>query len=267
LLFVVLQYGVRVWPWLMVALAALVLVPAGGEVDALGASLGALVATDREMAYPALLLTLLPPGAIGLVIVSLLAAFMSTVDTHFNWGASYVVSDVALRLRPTLTPSQQVRIARVAVLAFSVAAVLVAFQIARIEQAWRWVAALGAALGVPTVLRWFWWRVTAEAELAGALTGLTTAAGLLWTGSFAYELQLVLISVLSTAAMLAVIWLAGPPDPATVERFVTRVRPLGFWPTPSTTRQTIFRRQLLRTAALVLAVLVWLRLGTWLLVG
>ena len=267
LLFVVLQYGVRVWPWLMVALAALVLVPAGGEVDALGASLGALVATDREMAYPALLLTLLPPGAIGLVIVSLLAAFMSTVDTHFNWGASYVVSDVALRLRPTLTPSQQVRIARVAVLAFSVAAVLVAFQIARIEQAWRWVAALGAALGVPTVLRWFWWRVTAEAELAGALTGLATAAGLLWTGSVAYELQLVLISVLSTAAMLAVIWLGGPPDPATVERFVTRVRPLGFWPTPGTTRQTIFRRQLLRTAALVLAVLVWLRLGTWLLVG
>jgi Na+/proline symporter len=267
LLFVVLQYGVRLWPWLMVAFAALVLVPVGGEVAALGPSLGALVAADREMAYPALLLTLLPPGAIGLLIVSLLAAFMSTVDTHFNWGASYVVSDVALRLRPALTPRQQVRIARLAVMAFSVAAVLVAFHIARIEQAWRWVAALGAALGVPTMLRWFWWRVTAEAELAGALGGLAAAAALLWWGEVTYELQLVVISAVSATCMLLAIAIGPLPDPAAVARFVATVRPLGAWPRREAPTRHALRRQLALTAGLVLAVVLWLRVGTWLLLG
>ena len=97
-LFFVLQYGVRIWPWLMVALAAIVLLPAGTVTGgARSDSLGTLVAGDREMAYPALMIHLLPPGVFGLLVVSLLAAFMSTIDTHFNWGASYLVSDLALR--------------------------------------------------------------------------------------------------------------------------------------------------------------------------
>ena len=108
-LFVVLQYLVRSWPWFVVGLAALVLVPLGGGASSLPPDLAATVAADREAAYPALMLALLPPGVLGLLVVSLLAAFMSTIDTHFNWGASYAVSDVVLRLRPDLTPAAQVR--------------------------------------------------------------------------------------------------------------------------------------------------------------
>jgi solute:Na+ symporter, SSS family len=268
LLFVVLQYGVRLWPWLMVALAALVIAPVGNEGVALGPQLGAVVASDREMAYPALLLTLLPPGVLGLLIVSLLAAFMSTVDTHFNWGASYVVSDVALRMRPDLSPRSQIRIARVALVTFSVAAVLVAFQIERIEQAWRWVAVLGAALGVPTVVRWLWWRVTAAAELAGAVVGLLMAAGLIMTDALLYEQQLVVISVASAVAMLVAIAVGPRPDLTVIARFMYTVQPFGWWPALDTVpRAAPLWPAVCRLVLLVAMVLIVLRTGVWLLIG
>ncbi len=264
LLFVVLQYGVRIWPWLMVAFAALVLVPVGGESAALGQELGGLVATDREMAYPALMLSLLPAGVLGLLIVSLLAAFMSTVDTHFNWGASYAVSDVALRLRPSLTPRAQVRVARVAVLAFSVAAVFVAFHIERIEQAWQWVAALGAALGVPTMLRWFWWRMTAVAELVGATTGLVTAGVLLLVDAGSYEGRLIAISAASGIATLGTIAVASPPDPSSVRAFMQRVQPLGWWPRePADAARTGLPGAIARTVLLIGVMVLVLRVGSW----
>lgn len=268
LLFVVLQYGVRLWPWLMVALAALVIAPMGAESVALGDELGALVAADREMAYPALMLALLPSGVLGLLIVSLLAAFMSTVDTHFNWGASYVVSDVALRWRPELTPRAQVAIARAALLAFSVASVLVAFQIERIEQAWRWVAVLGAALGVPTMVRWLWWRVTAAAELAGASVGLVVASALLITDTLSYEQQLVVISGASTVAMLLAIAVGPRADLATITRFMKVVGPLGWWPALAhAPRPDPLWPALGRWVVLVAVMLGVLRAGVWLMIG
>jgi solute:Na+ symporter, SSS family len=273
-LFFVLQYGVRIWPWLMVAFAALVLIPVGGEQAVLGESLGSLVAGDREMAYPAMMLYLLPPGVLGLLIVSLLAAFMSTIDTHFNWGASYLVSDIALRWRPELGSDAQVRIARGAVVLFAVAAVCITFQIERIEQAWRWVAALGAALGLPTMARWLWWRMTASAELSGALAGLLTAAALLAFDMGSYEAQLIGIAGVSAAATLAMMFLGPKPDPEAVARFVARVRPLGSWPPPDGRAAAVtgvesrgLASALLRTLALSAATVLLLWLGTRLLLG
>ncbi len=248
-LFFVLQYGVRIWPWLMVALAALVILPVGSEQAVLGETLGALVAGDREMAYPALMIHLLPPGIFGVLVVSLLAAFMSTIDTHFNWGASYVVSDLALRIRPQLSATAQVRIARMAVVVFAIGAVLVAFQIERIEQAWRWVAALGAVLGVPTMLRWLWWRMTAEAELTGAAAGLLCAALLSGTGWGSYELQLIVISSASAAVMLLTVVLGRTPSQESTVAFVRAVAPLGFWPDTTERPGHVARREFVRAAA------------------
>ncbi len=270
-LFFVLQYGVRIWPWLMVALAALVILPVGNEQAVLGESLGALVADDREMAYPALMIHLLPSGVFGLLIVSLLAAFMSTIDTHFNWGASYVVSDVALRVNPQLSERSQVAIARASVVVFAIGAVLVAFQIERIEQAWRWVAALGAALGVPTMLRWLWWRMTAEAELAGAACGLVCAA-VLWTTAWGtYESQLVVISLASTVATLATVTFGRRPSASSTAAFVRAVAPLGAWPATAERSRHIARREFFVAAAATVGIstgavaVLWL--GTRLLVG
>jgi solute:Na+ symporter, SSS family len=250
-LFVVLHYLVRVWPWFIVALGALVLLPLGAEQAALGGDLGRMVHEDREMAYPALMVELLPAGALGILVVSLLAAFMSTIDTHFNWGASYVVSDLALRVRPNLSPARQVLVGRLAVLGFALLAIVVAVQIERIEQAWRWVAALGAALGIPTLLRWCWWRITATAELAGAGFGLLVAVGFALLGGPGYERELIWTAAASILGVAAAILVGPRPDPASVRTFMERVDPPGVWPGRD---RTTALAQVLRLAGMTLGV-------------
>lgn len=228
LLFLLIQYPLRIWPWVVVGLAALVLIPIGGESAALGGA-GALVAGDRERAYPVLMGVLLQPGLLGLMVASLLAAFMSTVDTHMNWGASYLVNDVYLRLRPQASSRQQITVARIAVLAFAVGAVLVSFQIETIEQAWKWVAALGAALGAPTALRWVWWRVNAAGELGAMAVGLAAAIALGWV-DWPFEVELLIIAAASLVGLAAGM-LAGPStDNAVVNAFVADIQPIGLWP-------------------------------------
>ena len=230
-LFFVIQYVVRIWPWLLVAVAALVIYPLGAPADpGAGTPFADLVAADREMAYPALMFALLPAGVLGVLVVSLLAAFMSTIDTHFNWGASYVVCDVLMRVRPDASPRLQLVVARASVVGFAVLAVLVALQIDTIEQAWRWVAALGAALGIPTALRWFWWRMNPEAELGSAIAGLAVAAVLVSTGTLPYELQLVAISVASVVGTAIGVNRGARVDPGVVAGFARRVSPIGIWP-------------------------------------
>lgn len=228
LLFLILQYSIRVWPWLVVGLAALVLIPIGAESTALDGA-GANVAGNRERAYPVLMGVLLQPGVLGLMVASLLAAFMSTVDTHMNWGASYIVNDIYLRLSPKASVRRQIAVARLAVLGFAVGAVAVSFQIETIEQAWKWVAALGAALGAPTALRWVWWRVNAAGELAAMAVGLVTVLALTWV-PWEYETELLVIAGASLLGLAAgMLW--GPPtDPATLRDFVSDIAPIGFWP-------------------------------------
>lgn len=259
LLFLLLQYVLRAGPWLVVGLVALVLIPLGQEASALGGA-AAVVGDDRELAYPVLMLDLLPPIVLGFMVTSLLAAFMSTVDTHINWGASYIVTDLYLPFRPESSPAEQVRLARFAVAGFALAAVLVSFQIDTIEQAWKWVAALGAALGIPTALRWLWWRVNASGELGAMIAGLGIAAVLMLATEVSYELRLILISAASVVG-LAFGMLFGPPtDSEVLERFVERVEPLGVWPERRSVRGA---HELIRTVLRWLAV----SLGTVALIG
>ncbi len=266
-LFVAMQYLIRTWPWFVVALAALVLVPLGTGPSALGPELTTMVRGDRELAYPALMVALLPPGVFGLLVVSLLAAFMSTIDTHFNWGASYAVNDLVLRARPDLSVRAQVRAARLAVIVFAVLAVLVAMQIDRIEQAWRWVAALGAALGAPTLLRWFWWRVTAASEFAGGVTGLVTAAITVAAGTV-YERQLLWIAGTSLLATLLAIAVGPRASAADARTFAALTTPPGVWPGRSLADSLgDLARSAWRTALVVIVVVVGLVLGHRLLFG
>jgi Na+/proline symporter len=151
-----------------------------------------------------------------------------------------------------------VRTARAAVVTFAFLAVLVALQIETIEQAWRWVAALGAALGPPTALRWLWWRMTPRAEISAAIAGLAVAAVLLAQGTLAYEVQLIAISASSVLGMALGIASGPPVEPAVVSRFVQRVDPLGLWPGRTPVAGSM---QLLRTVSVVLTVVVVTTLG------
>jgi solute:Na+ symporter, SSS family len=155
---------------------------------------------------------------------------MSTVDTHLNWGGSYLVNDVLLRIAPFASDESQLRLARAAVLGFVMLAVGVSFHIDTIEQAWKWVAALGAALGIPTALRWIWWRVNAAGELTAMAFGLGAAAVLALATDLPYELRLIGTSAASAIGLLLGVALGPPTAAHQIRAFAEKVRPLGFWP-------------------------------------
>jgi len=237
-IFVVFHYILRPWPWILVGLIGLVVFPPGQEAGL--HAVGQLVAQDREMAYPALASVVMGPGVLGLLLVSLLAAFMSTVDTHLNWGVSYVANDLwQVHIRPEASPREIVRVGRVASIGFALLALLAANQIGSVEQAWKFVAALGAGLGLPVLLRWLWWRTNAQAEIFGALGSLAVTLALaswgqwnhplLGVGRLPWEYEFSLAVLAGAVGALASIWVFGPPDRATLAAFYERVRPPGFW--------------------------------------
>ena len=229
LLFLIIHYMVRVWPWFIVGLVALVLIPLGQETASLNGA-GALVAADREMAWPVLMAYLLGPGWLGIVLTSLLAAFMSTVDTHINWGASYLVNDVWLVLRPTASDREQMRVARSAVILFVLLAIVVSARIDTIAQAWKWMATLGAALGLPTLLRWLWWRVNATGEIGAMLAGLSVGTVLALLTDVPYEIRLIWVATASLTGLVAGMLLGPPTEPEKLRQFVDTVQPFGAWP-------------------------------------
>ena len=226
--FALANYALRTWPWVLVGLVALVMFPLDAPGDGAAA---AMVATDREMAYPVLMGELLPVGLLGLLFASLLAAFMSTVDTHINWGSSYLVNDIYRRfLRPAASQRELVAVGRTAVVLVSLLAIVVAAQISSIEKAWRLFVALGAGLGLPAILRWLWWRVNAWTEIAGMVVASTAALVLYRMYPDARDEHLLVgIVGLSTAASLIATFVTAPVPRDHLAGFVARVRPPGWW--------------------------------------
>jgi Na+/proline symporter len=262
-LFLVIHYLVRVWPWFIVGLAALVLIPLGQEDSAL-AGLAGPVQDDREMAWPVLMAYLLSPGMLGVVLVSLLAAFMSTVDTHINWGASYIVNDVWLVIRPAAPNREQIQVARLAVLLFVLIALLVSAQINTIAQAWQWIATLGASLGLPTLLRWLWWRVNAAGEIGAMLGGLCVGTVLALCTDLPYEVRLLWIAGASAIGLFGGILFGPPTDSERLHRFIAQVQPLGVWPRgdmPLSTHHRALRQAIYRWVSVVLGMFLLLLAG------
>jgi Na+/proline symporter len=226
--FCVANYGLRTWPWVLIGLVALVVFPLGAAPAGQGAE---IVARDREMAYPVLMAQLLPAGLLGLLFAGLLAAFMSTVDTHINWGSSYLVNDLYRRfLRPQASERELVVVSRLTVVGLSLLAVGIASQISSIEKAWRFFIALGAGLGLPAILRWLWWRVNAWTEIAG-MTVAVIAAVVLYARypDTRDEYLLVVIVALATTASLIATFVTRPVPREHLQRFFDRVRPPGWW--------------------------------------
>jgi len=215
-LFNLLHYVVRTWPWVIVALAAVVIYPD---------------LPDRELGYPRLMLDFLPAGLLGLVVASLVAAFMSTVSTLINWSASYLTSDVYLRfLRPEATDREQVFAGRVASVLVTVLGAWAAFNAENVTTLFRLIIAVGTGPGAVLVLRWFWWRVNAWTELsamvAGFLIGLSTSVvPLLQIDDFGIRISVT--AGLSAVVWIAVMWATPAEEEATLEAFYRRVRPGG----------------------------------------
>jgi Na+/proline symporter len=214
--FNILNYVVRTWPWVLVALAALVLLP-GLE--------------DPELAYPILMKRYLPSGLLGLVFASLVAAFMSTVSTQINWGASYVVNDLYARFLGVRDDRRLLMAARWASIALAVLAGIASFFMDDVGAVFRFVILIGTGPGLVLLLRWFWWRVNAWAEIA-AMAAALALASLSYLPAYqalGFGARLSLTAFGTLAIWLPVMLLTAPERPEVLEGFYRRVRPGGFW--------------------------------------
>lgn len=175
MLFNVAHYALRPWPWIIVALASLVIYP---DQKALVNEVGHLLPESQiksDVAY-SLMLTKLPPGWVGLVIASLAAAYVSTISTMLNWGASYLVNDFWGRfIRPEASEKEQVRMGRVFTIILMAATGLLALCLESAVDSFNIILSIGAGTGLIFMLRWFWWRVNAAAELTGMIASFIFA--------------------------------------------------------------------------------------------
>ncbi|EMI61986.1 sodium:solute symporter family protein [Leptospira noguchii] len=227
--FNVANFMIRTWPWILTALVTLVVFPLHDPTKYF--SEGWIVGGDREMGYPILMKLILPSGVLGIVFASLMAAFMSTADTHINWGASYLVNDFYLRfVHPKADDKTLVKASRIAVVVMSIIAILVATQIQSIASAWKFLLAFASGMGLPQILRWIWWRTNAWTELSGMITALILS--MILYPSFPNvrsEYLLFWVAIGSVVVSILVTFLTPPVSQNTLDDFVKRVDPIGFW--------------------------------------
>lgn len=226
------HYGLRPWPWILVALASLVVFPDLESIQAAFPSIDPAI-LGHDLAYPAML-SFLPTGLLGLVVASLAAAYMSTISTHLNWGSSYMVEDVYRRfVRPDADERHYVTVARLSTVALTVAMGVVALWLQTALQAFQILLQIGAGTGLVFLLRWFWWRVNAWSELSAMLISFAVAVWFefvhlpLGLPDYQPSTRLVIGVVVTTIGWVTVTLLTRPTEEATLRAFYERMRPVG----------------------------------------
>ena len=211
--FAVAHYCLRPWPWIVVALAALVLYPD---------------LADRESGYALVMRDHLPAGWRGLMIGGFFAAYMSTVSTQLNWGTSYLINDVYARfLRARAGQRELVAASRVATLLVMLLSGLVTFHLEDVRQAWEFALESGAGIGLVLILRWYWWRVNAVSEIVALAASAAGFIGLRLFTAIAFPESLLYLVPWTTACWLAATWMTPPEPLSRLTAFYRRVRPGG----------------------------------------
>ena len=232
LLFNAAHYALRPWPWILVALASLIVFP---DLDSIAVTFPALAAdkVGHDVAYPAML-SLLPSGLLGWVTASLLAAFISTMSTQVNLGASYLVHDVWVRfVRPDATGAQRVKAGRLATVLSLTAGATLSLALTSAGQAFNLLLLLGAGTGGLFIIRWFWWRISARTEIAAMIISLVVAIYFTWVHDalgiwpMAEWGKLVAGSLITTAGWVCAAFVMPAESPDVLQRFVNLVRPGG----------------------------------------
>lgn len=228
LLFQVAHYALRPWPWIIVALASLIVFPDLASIRAAFPEVDPAV-IRHDFAYPAML-TFLPTGMLGLVAASLIAAFVSTLSSQVNWGASYVVNDFYVRfINPDASDAEQVRLGRVASAILLAMASIMALFLESALQAFSILLSIGAGTGALFILRWFWSRISAWSEIAAMLISFVVALIVHFTElPGVSEWQKIAASVgITTVGWLVVTWLTPAVDEAKLISFYQLIRPAG----------------------------------------
>lgn len=232
LIFNATHYALRPWPWILVALASLIVFP---NLESLQAAFPHIPphVIRHDLAYPAML-TFLPVGMLGLVVASLIAAFMSTIATHLNWGASYVVNDLYRRfIHPDATEKRLVLVGRVTTIILMFFACLIALVLSSALQAFNILLQIGAGTGLLFILRWFWWRINPFSEITAMVVSFLIAVYFQFihplTGlpAFSTGLQLVTGVAVTTVSWIWVTLMTNPSDTKTLRSFYRLVQPGG----------------------------------------
>ena len=235
------HYALRPWPWIVVALASLIVYPTLESIQAAFPGVDPSIVRN-DLAYPAMLV-FLPSGLLGLVVASLAAAYMSTISTHLNWGASYIVDDVYRRfVASDRDEAHYVAVGRLATVLLIVLASAVSLWLENAMQAFQILLQIGAGTGLVFLLRWFWWRINAWSELAAMVVSFAVAVyfqflhtrvlELVPTGRLGLELrdpslQLVVGVLVTTVGWLVVTFATRPADPETLRSFHRLIQPMG----------------------------------------
>ncbi len=227
LFFNIAHYALRPWPWILIALASLVVFPDLSQLQT-QLSLSKNLLKD-DIAYPAML-TFLPSGLLGIVIASLGAAFMSTISTHLNWGASYVTQDVYRRfVNPESSEKNLVWVGRVTTVITMVLAMALALFLESALDGFQIILKIGAGTGLIFVLRWFWWRINAYSEISGMIISFLVAIFFeVFEGIKVGDYQLLLEVGMTTAGWLSVTFATRPTDEKTLRSFFKKIQPHAF---------------------------------------
>ncbi len=232
LLFNLMHYAIRPWPWILIALASLIIFPEVSDLMRAFPNVDASVIKD-DLSYSAML-TYLPPGLLGLVLASLIAAFMSTISTHLNWGSSYMVHDFYQRfINPKASAKQLVFVARMSIVLLMLFAAILALFLSNSLQAFNIVLQIGAGTGLLFILRWFWFRINAWSELTAMIVSFIAALYFQvihpWTGlpEISDALKLVLGVLITTTAWVGVTLLTKPSNEETLISFYKLIQPGG----------------------------------------
>jgi len=221
LFFQVAHYAIRPWPWIVTGLATIILYPN---------------LVDKESGYVHAFVDLLPTPWRGVMMAGFAAAYMSTVGTQLNWGASYLVNDFYKRfLKPNESEKHYVTVARIATVFLFIASIGVTSQLSSIERAWRFLLALGAGTGLVLILRWYWWRINAWSEISAMICSFIVSGIAFQTipqrfapGDPNADATIMLITVaVSTVVWLTVTYMTAPVPDDVLEAFYRRVRPGG----------------------------------------
>ncbi|MEZ5328377.1 MAG: sodium:solute symporter family protein [Verrucomicrobiales bacterium] len=245
-------FALRTWPWIIVALVSIVLFPNISDIEDV-----AIQDMGDKAGYPLVMREVLGSGLRGLLVVSFLAAFMSTVDTHLNWASSYLINDIYRRfLKPAsqfkdkqTSEKHYIMVSRILVIILTLIAAIVSLYIDRIEGAWKFVIAMGSGIGLVLILRWFWWRINAWSEIVALSVSVIMAVGFevlakmehggdykvfvsqlhLFGILFTKPLQLMSIVIVSLLTWIPVTFLTKPTDKEKLKEFFQRVQPGGWW--------------------------------------
>ena len=217
------HYVVRFWPWVVIAVASLIVFPDSQVTSG-----------DDEAVYVLMIKEFLSPGLMGLLLVTFLAAFMSTISTQLNWGSSYLLNDIYMRfIKRDATEKHYVAVSRILTVILAVIAGFVAFQIKNIGDAWIFLWAMSSGIGLVLILRWFWWRINAWSEIVALASSLLTITLIvIYTAANNIPLELkhqVLVVPVSIISWIIATFVTKPEPIEKLTVFYKKVLPWGFW--------------------------------------